>query len=318
MAVRQLSETQIARWVRDVENQGVRVTRTKKGLLLRLPDGSTAMKHFTDSDTRGAKNLAAELRRAGVISPDDKKTATLPKYITTGTVTNKNRQAVIDYVRKHDFPTVVFSKDLVAELDADPGTVNRMLYHCGFTVGDSIGRKGRPWYTPQSILTLKTTEAEAVVPPELKRVIDGARAAQEEINQIIAGVEPVTEERDATPEEEAQVLESLASPDSDFVEVDRPEASQEEIVAERKKKWIEALEFDPGAENTVEPEPQVPEVVHVTQEQAEDIQFIDMRDSWVVDLEEILDKHLYRMVTDRLAVLRAVGIDYEIRVWRKQ
>jgi hypothetical protein len=273
MPVRQMTEPQIARWAQAVENQGVRVTRTKKGLLLRLPDGSTAMKHFTESDVRGPKNLAAQLRRAGVTSPDDKKPAALPKYITEGTITSKSRQKMLDFIESHAFPTMVFSKDIVSELGMDPGSVNRILYHCGFTVGETMGRKGRPWYTPERLLAMKQKDSEGeAIPDHARQIIDGARAAQAEVNQIIADAEA----------EHEQVI------DSEMVDQNPPP-------------------MDP---------PPVPEP-EVEKNSFEDIDFIDMRDSWVVDIDTLLGEHLSRMVKDRLGVLAAVGIDFEIRVWRK-
>jgi hypothetical protein len=305
-----MSKSQIARFTRICEDQGIRVTRTKKGLLIRFPDGSSTVQHFTNSDSRAVQNQIARFRRAGMTHPNDTRQVkdSLPAYITSGTITPKTRQRIVDYVVSQGYPESVLSAEVVKDLKMDPGWANRALFHTGFRPGPAKNRKlGRPWYTPDDILAMK----------------DG----------------PVTEERDATPEEEAEVLESLASPDSDFVEVDRPEAEEDtsqpipvefapqEVVVERRT--FEDIAFglgeDPGLDDVIapepeaaaEPEPQVPEVVHVTQEQAEDIQFIDMRDSWVVDMEELLDEHLYRMVKDRLAVLRVVGIEYEMRVWRK-
>jgi hypothetical protein len=220
---------------------------------------------------RGPKNLAAQLRRAGVTSPDDNKPAALPGYITSGTITSRSRQTVIDFIEKHNYPTVVFSKDLVSELGADPGSVNRMLYHCGFTVGESMGRKGRPWYTPDALLAMKQKDDDnQVIPEHARQIIDGARAAQAEIDQIIAEAEPVTEE----------VVEPV----------------QEEVVVEPEPEPVEEKSSSP----------------------AEDIHFIDTRDSWVVDMEELLGYHLSRQVRDRLEVLTVVGISYEMRVWRER
>lgn len=54
------------------------------------------------------------------------------------------------------------------------------------------------------------------------------------------------------------------------------------------------------------------------EEKPEPVEFIDERDSWVVDPVELLGPAINAMVQDRLSTLRAVGIDYEIRVWRKK
>lgn len=72
-----------------------------------------------------------------------------------------------------------------------------------------------------------------------------------------------------------------------------------------------------------QPEPQVVERHDLVmpiydEEKPEPVEFIDERDSWVVDPEELLGSAINRMVQDRLSTLRAVGIDYEIRVWRKK
>lgn len=77
-----MSKKEIARLLDHIEPQGVNVTRTTKGLLLRLPDQTTAMLHFTGSDVREPKNVRARLRRAGVTWPGDE--TELPDYITSG------------------------------------------------------------------------------------------------------------------------------------------------------------------------------------------------------------------------------------------
>ena len=162
----------------------------------------------------------------------------------------------------------------------DPGWANRALYHSGFRPGKAKSRKvGRPWYTPDEILCLK--EHPDVV---------------KEVESI------VMDETEPTPEEEAAVLESIEDPD--FVEVEGPPGAM----------------GDTGDEPVVFVNPDVPP----TQAQAveniidHDLQFIDTRDSWTVDMDTLLGEPLSRMVRDRLGVLTAVGIDYEIRVWRTE
>jgi hypothetical protein len=271
-----MSKSQIIRFTRFCEDQGIKVTRTKKGLLLRFPDGTSTVQHFTNSDVRAEPNQISRFRRAGMVHPNDtrKQKNTLPTYITSGTITDKTRQRIVDYVVGQGFPEAVLSASIVRDLKMDPAMANRALYHSGFKPGVAKSRKvGRPWFTPEEILCMK-----------------------------------VTEESEPSAEEEAEVLESLASPDEEFVEVGPPVAFDPPLTEE------EATAY----EDAIAPEPIVPIVAEITAEQAEDIQFIDMRDSWVVDMEELLGGPLCRMVEERLGVLRAVGIDYEIRVWRKQ
>jgi hypothetical protein len=306
-----MSETQKERFTKDMEAQGVRVTRTKKGLLLRLPDGGTYMKHFTDSDHRGAKNTAAALKRAGITMPGTR-TADLPPYITEGTIKQSTKDRVYNWVRKVGYPGTIFAKDYCEEEHVDPGSANRHLYHAGFIAKPEIvGRKGRPWLTPEWLVEegrAKRAEAEDLMmnPPVVPDIIDRARKAQEAINELGAG-KPVQFDPPLTKQEAEAYVEAVA-PEP---EVDRFGTPVEEQSVSPEPREVESMPiYD---EPAVEP----PIVVQITQEQAEDIQYIDTRDSWVVDLEELLGGHLFRMFSERLSVLKVVGIDYEMRVWRK-
>jgi hypothetical protein len=257
-----MSKSQVQRFTRICEDQGIRVTRTKKGLLLRFPDGTSTVQHFTNSDVRAEQNQIARFRRAGMSHPNDTRQDkdTLPAYITSGTISEKTRQKIIDYVASQGYPEAVLSSTVVKDLKMDPGWANRALYHTGFRPGTAKSKRvGRPWYTPEEILCLK----------------DGAE----------------------------QSAEDKAFNDSLVPDPDEPTALA-----------YTPDEDDMTAEVPRETEP--PVVVPVTPEQAEDIHYIDTRDSWVVDMRELLGEHLTRMVEDRLGVLKAVGIDYEIRVWR--
>lgn len=66
-----MSRKEIARLLDHIEPQGVKLTRTTKGVMLRLPDGTSTMVHFTGSDVREAKNVRSRLKRAGVSWPTD-------------------------------------------------------------------------------------------------------------------------------------------------------------------------------------------------------------------------------------------------------
>lgn len=69
-----------------VQKQGVNVVETKKGYLLRLPDGETEMMHKSQSDYRGVQNMRAKLKRSGISWPFDGERPELPKYITERTM----------------------------------------------------------------------------------------------------------------------------------------------------------------------------------------------------------------------------------------
>jgi hypothetical protein len=59
------------RLIEHIEPQGVKATKTKNGLLLRLPNGDSTVVHYSVSDHRGPAKLRATLRRAGVTWPTD-------------------------------------------------------------------------------------------------------------------------------------------------------------------------------------------------------------------------------------------------------
>ena len=70
---------------------------------------------------------------------------------------------------------------------------------------------------------------------------------------------------------------------------------------------------DPGLKEEPAEEPeadQEPEVEHVD--------FIDERDSWVVPMDELFTDYTRKLMEDQLRVLRTLGMDYELRVWRKK
>jgi hypothetical protein len=197
-----MSASQIIRFTKAMEDQGVGVTRTKKGLFLRLPNGESDMVHFTNSDTRAFDNLVSRLRRAGVQHPDDPKVLKdLPHYITTGTVKESSKLRVYEYVRENDYPTEVYQGEISKKKFMDPGSVNRVLYHSGFIPSPSVSKKkGRPWLTPAWLLEEKGKDNVEDATPEPKPTpitdaaladfVERGRRAQEAVDELGAGRPP--------------------------------------------------------------------------------------------------------------------------------
>lgn len=260
-----MSKSQITRFVRICEDQGIGITRTKKGLLLRFPDGTSSTQHFTNSDVRAEKNQIARFRRAGMIHPNDtrRQTDDLPSYITGGTITDHTRDKITNYVVSKGCPDSVLASTVVRDLNADPAWVNRALYHTGFRPGTAKSKKiGRPWYTPADILEMRVNE------------------------EVPAGEKETTETIDVAPVDLEEQKPPLPTFDlSNIHSLHKPE--------------VEAVETAPE-----------------TVEETDEIDYIDERDSWVVDMKEVFGENVYRMVQDKLRVLDAVGIQYELRVWR--
>jgi hypothetical protein len=295
------------RFIRHMEMQGVGVTRTKKGLLLRLPDGKSTMVHFTTSDVNAIKSLKARLRRSGVSHPDDNKIIDLPEYITGGTVKQESKEKFYAWVRKNGYPPEVYGQDLVKALNVDPGQVNRVLYHSGFTAQRALSRKGRAWRTPDWLLEEKieadeATVQETVIPDDARELSDPVEQAMEEFVAETAEEEHDREIETEEPDVEEQDEDSV--PRETPVPVDTmPEPPHSE----------ELTIIDVPAEE--EPEPPVVEGARKDSFHDER-EFIDSTDSWTVSLEELLG-YSYATVAEKLKVLEVLGLEYEFRVWRK-
>ena len=182
-----------------MQDQGVGVTRTTKGLFLRLPDGESTTVHFTNSDVRAHDNLIARLRRSGVRHPDDPKDVReLPSNITDAPpVAARSIRKIEETVEELGYPEVITVKQIADHTGIAHITATKALYQMGFKPVKGK-RNGRDWLVPQEILDRKPKE-EPVESSTLP-------------------------EREATAEEEAEVLASIADPD--FVEVHRPEARE--------------------------------------------------------------------------------------------
>jgi hypothetical protein len=316
MTAKMMTSTQQRRYIRICEEQGIRVTRTKKGLLLRFPDGSSTVQHFTQSDVKATQNQIARFRRAGMTHPDDPRPPVdLPSYITSGTITSTTRKKIIDYVIGAGFPEIVYQKDVTKALGMDPGWANRALYHTGFKAGKAKNAKiGRPWYTPQDILALEEQVATKPSPAEVASIVNGAKKAQEAINALGAGKpeHPPASEPIPTPEEVADAIEDGTASGL------------------RIPFHVEAGNFEPEPENSPigEPDPEVVKALEAIEDDENTVttplqkdgerEFIDSHDSWVVTPQELFGSKWETFMKDELRVLNALGLEFEIRVWRKQ
>lgn len=299
MPVRQMREAQIVRFTRSMEEQGVGVTRTKKGLLLRLPGGESTVMHFTESDVRAQANLIARLRRANVTHPDDPRgPLRLPTYITEPQPKERTLDKARAIIEKMGYPERVATSDLYdtfATTDA-----GRMLYFLGYRPSTVRGKRGmRLWDAPEELdhrFRAKMNEEsavvdapedpplEAVAPVDIQEWVGRAQKAQEAVDEIIDNL---------TPEDERELEEAIER---------HPAGSQIEAEPEDVDRFDTPVSQQ---EPAVKVEPNGRE-------------YIDTDDSWAVDMGLLLGEHLHRMVRDRLQVLTAVGMDYEIRVWRKK
>ena len=288
MGGRSMSDSQVQRFITSMEDQGVGVTRTKKGLFLRLPDNTSTTVHFTNSDVRAFDNLIARLRRAGVRHPEDPKAvAELPSMITSGDASpaskKKIRQAMIDL----DYPDVVTIMPLMKITGMEHVTIARALYHMGFKP-IAGKRNSRDWLTPDDILALK--------PP----------------------AEPEGEDRFGVPESE-----QYTNPGHTIAENADPEWLAENTAPSTPHTDAALMDFvgraraaqaainDMGMGN-----PQVSRETSTSDLRVDSSgrEFIDTHDSWVVDLTRL---PLNVTIGEYLQSLDASGLEFEVRVWRR-
>lgn len=67
-----LSRKDTRRVLAAAERQGACLVARKDGVVVRFPDGTSTIVHWTDSDHRSAANMRARFRRSGLAWPFDK------------------------------------------------------------------------------------------------------------------------------------------------------------------------------------------------------------------------------------------------------
>lgn len=228
MPSRTMSESQIIRFIHSMEDQGVGVTRTKKGLFLRLPDTTSTTVHFTNSDVRAIDNLMARLRRAGVRHPDDPKDVReLPTNITEAKpVAARSIRRIKQVVADLGWPEVITVKEVVENSDMVHITATRALYQMGF-IPVKGKRNARAWLTPDELLAEKPVEQEPESP-----TFDG----------------PLLPEQDAAvgrAEEAEALLDEAINPTRDEAEVERLKSLGQptvEVKVEGNREFIDTHE----------------------------------------------------------------------------
>ena len=241
-----------------------------------------------------------------MIHPDDPRgPSKLPSYITTSKPREKTLDRAREIIEQMGYPERLATADLHDAFG--PQDAPRMLYFLGYSPSSVRGKRGmRYWDAPEELdhrfraaaqqeAAVETPDepTEVVAPVDIQEWAGRAQKAQEAVDEIIDSVPAVEEEElDEAIERHpagSQIEEPYQNPGKTIAETATPEFVEEHTI-----KPIE-VKSDPNGR-----------------------EYIDTDDSWVIDLKDALGEHLHRMVTERLAVLRVVGIEYEMRVWRKK
>lgn len=198
-----MSRKEIVRLLDHIEPQGVETTRTKKGILLRLPDKSSTMLHFTGSDHREADNVRARLRRSGVSWPTDGDP--LSDRILSSRPHKSTMQKVERALLRWDQRTITGAqlRRLMPEGETLSITAAQAaLYHLGWTpTGPTTARKWlRPLELEPEPVDLFPEETEPEPPAPLTLVP----------NEVQQG-EPSPDEKPAEPREFIDSVDSWAA-----------------------------------------------------------------------------------------------------------
>lgn len=254
--------------------------------------------HNTPSDRKTLVNEAAYLKRIGLKHPDFKKPERknekrpltddgYPNYVL-GTMTKKTTERFRQLLHERGWPLEVVVRDLY-EFGANVN-VTRALYLTGYRYhpeGKKLANNARVWVAPPDIVEL---HEELATRPDREPDVD----VRLRVGQIIDRALPTNEENTECTHPSWEELPGFERRCEDCKEILPPLLIRRDQTEEEPERMDE------------HPEPEAA------------LDFIDERDSWVVDQEQLLGPHLYRMFQDRMSALSAVGIDYEIRVWRKK
>lgn len=254
--------------LKHVEAQGARLEEKKNGTMIYFPDGSTAMAHFTTSDTNAFRPLRAAVKRAGLTWPGDhtdhgKKPGSLPATLKA------IRKAFFD----NGYRPMALQEIVVATGLSQP-TISRAA-----ASGELVKVKRGVWKLPE---ILPGAQVPIKVPePELELVHVDVRRKPE----------PVLEKLLKQP---------VSMPDPEYPNI------------EHAKKLLELK--DGGIKLTLSTDDDLSQPGDY-RAKIEQVDFIDERDSWVVENLAFLEDMTIGQI--RVAY-KAAGLEMEVRVWHSK
>lgn len=287
---------------REMEKQGAKTRRTKKGLMVYAPDGATITVHTTYGDRRAIANDIAWFRRHGLVHPSDTTKETkvsrtadttedgYPLYMV-GAINGTTRKRVLAELESRGWPLRVKA----TELEMDTVTATRALYNVGYRWDLSSSSRHRVWVAPDDI-----KEMHEKVKAEMARREAEARQERESQREKRAGIE-------ATPGLSREFMENAhrIKPSVTMPPLPAPPPS------DRPLKLIEN-----AVSGLIGKKPERQEDYAITppgsSEPKQEREFIDDADSWVVEGPVPAKVERY------LSTLRSAGLEVEIRVWRKK
>lgn len=272
----------IEAFAREMEAQGARTRKTKKGLMIYAPDGATLTVHTTNGDRRALTNDITWFRRHGLVHPLDKKGADMakpaatneegyPLYVT-GPINATTRKRVLAELESKGWPIRVRPTELVM----DTVTATRALYNVGYRWDLSTPAKRRVWVAPDDI-----QEMHEKVKAEMARREQESREARAAAHAPVPMI--------PTPKEIGDAIEA---------------GEGDQVI----------VPFDPGPAVEIEPPTADPTPEEQAVPEVPEREFIDTADSWTVHHE---DMPPLMTISDLIWTLEASGLNVEIRVWKR-
>lgn len=295
-------------FARDMEAQGARTRKTKKGLMIYAPDGSTLTIHTTYGNQRALVNDITWFRRHGLVHPEDKKENEVAKKAETNEegyplyvvspINGSTRKRVLSELEAKGWPLRLRP----TELNMDTVTAARALYNVGYRWDMDSPPKRRVWVAPDDI-----REMHERVKAEMARREQEQKDARIAAHKVVEVATVATEEVMKKPRI-VPTLEEIRSqplPSLDFV---KPVGHEGEHFAVRNPDVVASEDDDgivvAGKMPSLAPPPEKPER-----------EFIDSVDSWTVDATDLPP---LMTVSDLIWTLQASGLEVEVRVWRAQ
>lgn len=201
-----LSMKETRRLIEHIEPQGVRATKTKNGLLLRLPNGDSTVVHYSVSDHRGPAKLRATLKRAGVTWPTDPGQHT--QKAKPGKLTQERGEKALKALG--DVPQLT-TREMALAMGLDPkkngAQVRRYLYWAGWQpVGNTLTAR---WLRP---LPDDTTDPFPTAEVETAAQLEAVTVAEEAPEETSETPEEAPDAPQA-PEEVAEAPEPTPDPE---------------------------------------------------------------------------------------------------------
>ncbi len=258
--------------------------------------------HNTPSDHRSLANDMAGLRRIGLTHPLDSKPLVMEAGEGYAPNILKPIQPRIDQrVRQHlhslGWPLTVTTRKLHGVVA--PATAEKALYQIGYRITQWSSHPGQA-------------------------NIWGANAEITGWHEELLKNHPVNSTPDVEVKLREEAFDSGPAPDLNLKVREEPAVMDErrEFVVEPKCGHNSWEQF-PGGGRKCDDCGEILDPILVPREpepgpEKEHVDYIDERDSWVIDMEDLFGEHVMRIMKEKLNVLTVVGMDYELRVWRKK